>query len=81
MKKAEQRNSDYEIVFGSDEGKRVLNDIVASSFVLDTTFDEKPSSLAFNEGMRNGALRILSVLHYKPSDFLALPEGVERDEY
>tara|TARA_R110000803_G_scaffold52732_2_gene108472 strand:- start:12874 stop:13119 length:246 start_codon:yes stop_codon:yes gene_type:complete len=79
--KADQRQTDYEIVFGSNEGKRVLHDIIANSFVLDTTFDENTTSLAFNEGMRNGALRILTMLHYKPNDFLTIPEGVEENEY
>ena len=70
-----------EIVFGTDEGQRVLRDIVANSFVLDTTFDPDPHATVFNEGMRNTALRILSILHYKPVDFFNLPQGVESNEY
>jgi len=58
-----------------------LRDIVANSFVLDTTFDPDPHATVFNEGMRNTALRILSILHYKPVDFLSLPKGVESNEY
>tara|TARA_R100000315_G_scaffold41722_1_gene18175 strand:- start:1814 stop:2065 length:252 start_codon:yes stop_codon:yes gene_type:complete len=79
--KLEQRRTEYEIVFGTDEGQRVLRDIVANSFVLDTTFDPDPHATVFNEGMRNTALRILSILHYKPVDFLSLPKGVESNEY
>tara|TARA_Y100001938_G_C8008936_1_gene388915 strand:- start:509 stop:760 length:252 start_codon:yes stop_codon:yes gene_type:complete len=79
--KLEQRRTEYEIVFGTEEGQRVLRDIVANSFVLDTTFDPDPHATVYNEGMRNTALRILSILHYKPIDFLSLPSGVENNEY
>jgi hypothetical protein len=68
-------------VFGTEEGKRVLRDLVSHSFALDSTFDPDPHTTAFNEGMRNGILRILSILHYKPQDFLKLPTGVETNEY
>tara|TARA_R110000823_G_scaffold303799_1_gene425266 strand:- start:971 stop:1216 length:246 start_codon:yes stop_codon:yes gene_type:complete len=74
-----QRKEDYQIVFGTAEGKRVLNDIVAHSFVLDTTFVNDPYASAFNEGMRNGALRIMSMLHYSPDAFLTLPQEIENE--
>jgi|TARA_R110000744_G_scaffold120327_2_gene224213 hypothetical protein len=76
--KLQDRRDDYRIVFGTDEGKRVLNDIVAHSFVLGTTFENDPYASAFNEGIRNGALRILSLLHYEPKDFMALPKEIEQ---
>ena len=74
-----QRAADYNITFGTPEGKRVLNDIVSHCFVLDTTIAETPEATAFNEGMRNSALRIMSVLHYSPTDFLHLPTEIDTD--
>jgi len=78
--KAKQRARDYKIAFGTAEGDRVLADIVANSFLLTSTLSADPYETAFNEGMRNAALRILSVLHYKPEDFMQLPEKVETNE-
>jgi hypothetical protein len=75
--KIAQRARDYKIAFGTDEGQRVLNDIVVSCHVLDTTLGSSPQETAFNEGMRNAALRIMSILHYSPEDFIKLPEKVE----
>lgn len=72
-----QRARDYGIAFGSDEGQRVLNDIVANCFVLDSTIGSTPQETAFNEGMRNAALRVLSILHYAPEDFINLPQKVQ----
>jgi len=77
--KLTQRASDYKITFGTPEGKRVLNDIVGHCFVLDTTIAETPEATAFNEGMRNSALRIMSILHYSPVDFLQLPKEIDSD--
>jgi hypothetical protein len=79
-RKTDQKVRDYKIAFGTPEGERVLHDIVANCFVLQSTLAETPEATAFNEGMRNSALRILSVLHYQPQDFLRLPEKVENDE-
>jgi len=75
--KIAQRARDYSIAFSTDEGQRVLNDIVVSCFVLDSTMGSTPQETAFNEGMRNAALRIMSILHYSPQDFINLPEKVE----
>jgi|TARA_R110000787_G_scaffold63838_6_gene144675 hypothetical protein len=76
--KLTERREDYRLVFTTDEGKRVLNDIVANSFVLGTTFENDPHATAFNEGIRNSALRILSLLHYQPADFMSLPQEIEQ---
>jgi|DEB0MinimDraft_3_1074331.scaffolds.fasta_scaffold00081_8 hypothetical protein len=77
--KLAQRTRDYKIAFSTDEGRRVLNDIVTSCFVLDSTIGASPQETAFNEGMRNAALRIMSMLHYSPEDFITLPERVEEN--
>jgi hypothetical protein len=78
--RAKQRARDYKIAFGTEEGQRVLSDLVASSFTLSSTLSPDPYETAFNEGMRNATLRILAMLHYKPEDFMQLPEKVETDE-
>tara|TARA_R110000765_G_scaffold418383_1_gene521817 strand:+ start:146 stop:406 length:261 start_codon:yes stop_codon:yes gene_type:complete len=63
---------DYAIVFDSPEGTRVLHDIMLNNFILEPSFDDNPYKMAFNEGGKNAALRILSLLKYKPDDYVRL---------
>jgi len=53
-KKIKQLREDYKIVFGSDEGKRVLNDISIRCHESSTTFSKDNShETAFLEGQRS----------------------------
>jgi hypothetical protein len=66
--KTKQLKTDYEFVFRTAEGERVLNDIIKSAHVLEPTFTPDPYETAFREGERNVALRILALLNYTPKD-------------
>jgi hypothetical protein len=74
-----QTKTDYEITFGTAEGKRVLDDILKNTHVLEPTFSADPYITAFNEGARNEALRILTILQYKPQDFVQIVAQEEQD--
>jgi len=66
QKRVEQLRKDYKIVFGSDEGKRVLNDISIRCHESSTTFSKDNShETAFLEGQRSISLFIKAMLKSK----------------
>jgi hypothetical protein len=66
QKRIEQLRKDYKIVFGSDEGKRVLNDISIRCHESSTTFSKDNShETAFLEGQRSISLFIKGILKSK----------------
>ena len=66
QKKIEQLRNDYKIVFGSDEGKRVLEDIFIRCHESSTTFSKDNShETAFLEGQRSISLFIKAILKSK----------------
>ena len=65
-KKIKQLKADYKFVFGSDEGKRVLDDISIRCHESSTTFSKDNShETAFLEGQRSIALFIKAMLKSK----------------
>jgi hypothetical protein len=65
-KKLKQLKADYKFVFGSDEGKRVLDDISIRCHESSTTFSKDNShETAFLEGQRSIALFIKAMLKSK----------------
>jgi len=66
QKRIEQLRKDYKIVFGSDEGKRVLEDISIRCHESSTTFSKDNShETAFLEGQRSISLFIKAMLKSK----------------
>jgi hypothetical protein len=63
LKRQSRKILDYKRVFGSEEGQRVLNDILSHAFFLQTSFARDPYETAFNEGMRNMGVLILRNLN------------------
>ena len=59
---------DYKAVFGSEEGERVLFDLMKNNFMLAPTFTSCVHEMALREGSRNAILRILSILKVKPEE-------------
>lgn len=56
--------SDWQVVFGSEEGKRVLQDILEFSHVLQAPdYNPDINMLAFKEGRRDVAMFILEKLN------------------
>jgi hypothetical protein len=70
---------DFKFVFSSEEGKRVLSHICRECGVLRPSFvpGEALENTAFNEGMRNVALMILTALDETPDRFLELSQEIE----
>jgi hypothetical protein len=70
---------DFLFVFSSEEGKRVLSHICRECGVLRPSFvpGEALENTAFNEGMRNVALMILTALDETPDRFLELSQEIE----
>jgi hypothetical protein len=69
---------DFRFVFSSEEGKRVLSHICRECGVLRPSFvpGEALENAAFNEGMRNVALMILTALDETPERFLELSQEI-----
>jgi len=66
----------YKRVFDSEEGKKVLKDLMRSCFMLDTTYTNK-EDLIFNEGARSVVLRILKTTE---TDIEALDKYIDQIE-
>ena len=65
-KKIKQIREDYKITFGSEEGKRVLEDISIRCHESSTTFSKDNShETAFLEGQRSMLLLIKAILKSK----------------
>ena len=74
-----QLRNDYDFVFGTGEGKKVLTDIIRSSNVLAVAVDMDTNSIVFREGERSVALRMLKILNVGPEEFQNIVE--EEIEY
>lgn len=60
MRRKLTRHRDYQVVFGSPEGERVLMDILRNGFAAESTFVRgDPNETLLNEGSRRLALSVL----------------------
>lgn len=70
-----RRHRDYQVVFGSPEGERVLQDILSEGFVTSSTFVRgDPQETTLNEGSRRLALSILKFAKTNHQDRIRLIE-------
>ncbi len=70
---------DYQRVFGTPEGKRVLMDLMRTHHIMGSTFDENPRVTVLNEGERNVVLRILHKLKTNAQEVYKLIDEAERE--
>lgn len=70
------RLMDYRVVFGSEEGKRVLYDLIARHYVLGTTFSGEQLTMAYCEGQREVVLHILRYMQMTPKDIPEVRTGM-----
>jgi hypothetical protein len=70
------RLMDYRIVFGSEEGKRVLYDLIARHYVLGSTFSGEQLTMAHCEGQREVVLHILRYMQMTPKDIPGVRTGM-----
>ena len=64
-KKVKQLREDYKTVFGSDDGKMVMDDLEKRCFYNVTTFSKADNETAFFEGQRTVLLFIKSMINHK----------------
>lgn len=77
-----QRRRDYEQIFESEAGKRILADMVRYAHILHPTYVKGDShQTAFREGERNMVLRILSIIGQKPEQFIENVNDVKEYKY
>jgi len=75
----------YKKLFSTDDGKKVLHDLMKSCHIMTSTLETDPILMAHNEGARSIVLRILRTIQTDPDQMEALlklgqSEG-EEDEY
>lgn len=70
---------DYNEVFNTPAGKRVLEDILTVTSVLEPTNDYSLAGLAAREGRRDVAFHILGRLGLASKNFPELIEGITDD--
>lgn len=64
-----QWHRDYQTVFSTPAGKRVLADLIRTAGVNRSSFTAgQPDTVAYNEGKRAIVLRILNRLHVAPEE-------------
>ncbi len=68
LAKMEAIRSDYERVFGTPEGKRVLDDLKVSAFFTATSYNSDTHLMAYNEGARTLVLHIENMSTPKPKE-------------
>jgi hypothetical protein len=61
------RYRDYRKLFlGSEDGQRVLRDLLAGCHMFRTSFDKDRGVMAFKEGERNVGLRLMAIIANEP---------------
>lgn len=73
--------SRYSAVFNSEDGKVVLNDLMRTFSILDSTFDSDPHVHAYNEGARSVVMRILKTINTDPEQFARIVKGQLEKDY
>jgi hypothetical protein len=70
----------YQAIFSSEDGKKVLYDLMRTHYIISSTFSKDRYVTALKEGERNTVLRILSILIIDPIQLLdGINKGIEQD--
>lgn len=71
----------YRSLFDSEDGKKVLYDLIKTCHVLTSTFDGDPNEMMYREGERSVVLRILKTINTDPQQIMKLmEEGNQMEE-
>jgi len=62
-KKRVRRVRDYQSIFKTKEGERVLQDLISRYHILGPVMGENSLEMAFKEGQRNVVLEVLSLIN------------------
>lgn len=60
------RSIDYKRTFGSEQGTRVLHDLMQSFYMYQSTYSENAHMMAIREGGRQVVMHILSEMNVNP---------------
>lgn len=84
MKKREQKIAAtllvYKRLFETEDGKKVLTDLINSCHILGSSFDENPYVTAYNEGARSVVTRILAKIKTDPDQLKKMIEQGNQGE-
>ncbi len=69
---------DYQRTFNSEQGQRVLYDLMNEHYFLRSSFDQNPYEMAFREGQKNVILRIMTILKLDLGKIKEKLEGAEQ---
>lgn len=70
----------YQVVFKSEDGQKVLYDLMRNHHCLGSTFSSDKMEMALKEGERNVVLRILHFLNTDPQKFLQeIEKGISQE--
>ena len=81
-KKPDQVEQDYQTLFRTEVGERVLRDLMLKSCIWDTTFDQNSLAMANNEGRRSVVLGIMEMIKKKmelPTEYADEASYAEQD--
>ena len=68
-------------VFNTDDGQKVLYELMKSAHILNSTYDPNPYEMAYREGERSVVLRILKTLNVDPAELLKrIKQGNQQEE-
>lgn len=92
MPKAESKRSEkgkamrlaYGRVFESEDGKKILIDLMDVTGYLGSSIDHNnPNAItmAFNDGAKSILSRIISTINMPPEEFLSMVEQKQQEEY
>lgn len=70
----------YQALFSSEDGKKVLYDLIKTHHIISPTFSKNELEFALKEGERNVVLRILQIIKVNPQKLLEdINKGIEQD--
>lgn len=73
--------ADYQHVFiKTEQGRRVLKDLMLAHSFVRPTFSENAMEMARNEGERNVVLRILSLLNIDAQELFRVLDEMDREQ-
>jgi len=71
---------DYQVVFNTEEGKRVLYDMMKNTGALTSSFNpDNPHITSFNEGQRSVCISIMKHLKFNPQKFEKMMQQGEQE--
>ncbi len=72
--------ADYRRVFGTDQGKRVLWDILKNAHIMSPCYSGRAEEAVFRDGERNVGLRIMATLKYDVRQLLEMIDKEGKEE-